>query len=72
MRRVSFIVAAMLAIGTASAEAQSPVLGPYAEFTTGGAGHGALLGGEVGMSRSSKSICPSCRRALGVARSSSF
>jgi opacity protein-like surface antigen len=53
MRRVSFIAAAMLAIGTASAEAQSPVLGPYAEFTTGAAGHGALLGGEVGMSRSS-------------------
>jgi opacity protein-like surface antigen len=53
MRRVSFIVAAMLAIGTASAEAQSPVLGPYAEFTTGGAGSGALLGGEVGVSRSS-------------------
>jgi opacity protein-like surface antigen len=53
MRRVSFIVAAMLAIGTASAEAQSPVLGPYAEFTTGAAGSGALLGGEVGVSRSS-------------------
>jgi opacity protein-like surface antigen len=43
----------MLAIGTVSAEAQTPVLGPYAEFTTGGAGHGALLGGEVGASRSS-------------------
>ena len=53
MRRVSFIVAAMLAIGTASAEAQTAALGPYAEFTTGGAGHGALLGGEVGVSRSS-------------------
>jgi opacity protein-like surface antigen len=53
MRRVSFIVAAILAIGTASAEAQSPVLGPYAEFTTGVAGSSALLGGEVGVSRSS-------------------
>jgi opacity protein-like surface antigen len=53
MRRVSFILAAMLAIGTASAEAQTPVTGPYAEFTTGGAGSGALFGAEVGYSRSS-------------------
>jgi opacity protein-like surface antigen len=53
MRRVSFIVAALLAIGAASAEAQTPVMGPYAEFTIGGAGSGALLGGEVGLSRSS-------------------
>ena len=53
MRRVSFILAAMLAIGAASAEAQTPVTGPYAEFTTGGAGSGALFGGEVGCSRSS-------------------
>jgi len=53
MRRVSFIVAALLAIGAASAEAQTPVTGPYAEFIVGGAGSGALLGGEVGLSRSS-------------------
>jgi opacity protein-like surface antigen len=53
MRRVSFILAAVLAIGTVSAEAQTPVTGPYAEFTTGGAGSGALLGAEVGYSRSS-------------------
>ena len=53
MRRVPFIVAAMLAIGAASAEAQTPVTGPYAEFTFGGAGSGALFGGEVGLSRNS-------------------
>jgi opacity protein-like surface antigen len=52
MRRVSFILAAMLAIGTASAEAQTPVTGPYAEFTTGGAGAGALFGAEVGYGKS--------------------
>ena len=36
MRRVSFVVAAMLALGTAStARAQGLVVGPYAEFQTG-------------------------------------
>src|SRR5438552_14320898 len=53
MRRVSFIVAAMLVIGTASAQAQSSaVTGPYADLTTGvtvGSGAGGLLGAEVGL-----------------------
>ena len=52
MRTVSLIVAAMLAMGTASAHAQSPATGPYAAFDTGftvGSGVGGLFGGEVGV-----------------------
>ena len=54
MRRVSFVVAAMLALGTASAaRAQGLVVGPYAQFQTGftvGSEVGALFGGEAGFS----------------------
>ncbi len=54
MRRVSFVVAAMLALGTASAaRAQGLVVGPYAQFQTGftvGSTVGALFGGEAGFS----------------------
>jgi opacity protein-like surface antigen len=50
MKRVSFIAALILAVGTAQARAQSSVAtGPYAEFTTGGAGSSALFGGEGGL-----------------------
>ena len=55
MRRVSFVVAAMLALGTASAaRAQGLVVGPYAEFQTGftvGSTVGGLFGGEAGIQR---------------------
>ena len=48
MRRVSFVVAAMLALGTASAaRAQGLVVGPYAEFQTG---FTVGWGGAVGVS----------------------
>jgi len=54
MRRVSFVVAAMLALGTASAaRAQGLVVGPYAEFQSGftvGSTVGGLFGGEAGFS----------------------
>ena len=54
MRRVSFVVAAMLALGTASAaQAQGLVVGPYAEFQSGftvGSTVGGLFGGEAGFS----------------------
>lgn len=54
MRSVSFIVAGMLAIGTASAQAQTPAPGSTdtglsAAFTTGvTAGSGGMFGGEIG------------------------
>jgi len=54
MKRVSFMVAAALALGTASvARAQGLAVGPYAEFQTGftvGSTVGGLFGGEVGYS----------------------
>src|SRR5512135_3206922 len=57
MRRVSFILAVMLTLGTASAaRAQGLVTGPYAEFQTGftaGSTVGGLFGGEVGISTNS-------------------
>ncbi len=54
MRRVSFVVAGMLVLGTASAaRAQGLVVGPYAQFQTGitvGSVVGGLFGGEAGFS----------------------
>jgi opacity protein-like surface antigen len=51
MRRISFIVAATLALGTATvARAQTPAIGPYAEFQAGFANVSGLLGGEAGYS----------------------
>ena len=57
MRRVSFLVAAALAVGTAApARAQALRPGPYAQFQTGltaGSTVGALFGGEGGYSANS-------------------
>jgi opacity protein-like surface antigen len=57
MRRVSFLVAAALAFGTAAtARAQGLTTGPYAQFQTGltaGSTVGALFGGEGGFSANS-------------------
>ena len=54
MRSVSFIAAAALALGTASAaRAQGITTGPYAQFQTGltvGSTVSGLFGGEVGLS----------------------
>lgn len=51
--RVSFIVAAMLALTASAARAQGLATGPYAEFQTGftvGSTVGGLFGGEAGFS----------------------
>lgn len=60
MRSVSFVVAAILALGTASAaRAQGLVVGPYAQFQTGitvGSAVGGLFGGEAGFSANSFDI----------------